>query len=52
MQTRPVNPALAWSTIFDEMPMLDPSLMAIVGRQVLGLLEHRGREQAARQRGS
>ena len=51
MQTRPVNPALIWSTIFDEMPMLDPSLMAIVGRQALGLLEHRAREQAARQRG-
>ena len=51
MQTRPVNPALAWSTIFDEMPVLDPSLMVIVGRQALGLLEHREREQAARQRG-
>jgi hypothetical protein len=50
-QTRPVNPALIWSTIFDETPMFDPSLMAIVGRQALGLLEHKRDEQAARQRG-
>jgi hypothetical protein len=51
MQTQPVNPALAWSTIFDEDPMFEPSLIAVVGRQALSLLEHTGREQAARQRG-
>jgi hypothetical protein len=50
-QTQPINPALAWSTMFDEMPMVDPSLVATVGRQALSLLEHRGSEQAARQRG-
>jgi hypothetical protein len=50
-QTQPVNPALAWSTIFDEMPMFDPSLLANVGGQALSLLQHRGSEQAARQRG-
>jgi hypothetical protein len=51
MQTRLVNPALAWPTIFGEMPMFDPSLLATVGRQALSLLEHRRDEQAARQRG-
>ena len=50
-QTQPINPALAWSTIFDQTPMLDPHLMAVVGRQTLGWLEHRRDEQAARQRG-
>jgi hypothetical protein len=50
-QTQPVNPALAWSTIFDPMPMFDPHLMAIVGQQALGWLEHKRDEQAARQRG-
>jgi hypothetical protein len=50
-QTKSINPALVWSTIFDEMPMLDPHLMGVVGLQALGLLEHKRREQEARQRG-
>ena len=51
MRTQPINPALAWPTMFDEMPMVDPSLVATPGRQALSLLEHRRSEQAARQRG-
>lgn len=51
MQTQPVNPALVWSTMFDTLPMLDPPLMAVVGGQALGYLNHRHREQAARQKG-
>jgi hypothetical protein len=51
MRTQPVNPALGWSTIIDEMAMFDPSLVANVGGQALSLLEHRRSEQAARQRG-
>jgi hypothetical protein len=50
-QTRPMNPAMVWSTMFGETPMLDPSLMFTVGQQALGLLEHKQAEQAARQRG-
>lgn len=49
-QTRPINPALVWSTILDD-PMLEPYQIATVGREALGLLEHRRAEQAARQRG-
>ena len=36
-----VNPALVWSTMFDDMPMLEPSLLNQVGFQALGLLEHK-----------
>jgi hypothetical protein len=49
-QTQSVNPAMIWSTILAE-PMYDPSTMAIVGREALGMLEHKRSEQAARQRG-
>lgn len=46
-----INPAVVWSTIFDDTPMLDPSLMNQVGLQALGLLEHERDEQAEREKG-
>jgi hypothetical protein len=50
-QRQRVNPALVWSTIFNEQPMLDPPLMRVIGRQALGELESKYAEQAARQKG-
>jgi len=50
-QTQAVNPALIWSTMFDERPMVDPQLISVVGAQALGRLEHLREVQAARQRG-
>lgn len=46
-----INPALVWSTMFDDTPMLDPALVNQVGLQALGLLEHNRDEQAARETG-
>ncbi|NDL60836.1 hypothetical protein [Phytoactinopolyspora mesophila] len=50
-QQQPINPALVWSTMFGNTPMLDPSLVNQVGLQALGLLEHKGDEQAEREKG-
>lgn len=50
-QQRPVNPALVWSTMFSDTPMLDPSLVNQIGLQALGLLENARDEQAEREKG-
>lgn len=50
-QTKPVNPAVVWSTIFDQTPMLDPALVNQVALQALGILDHLRDEQAERERG-
>lgn len=50
-QRQSINPALVWSTLFDDVPMAEPVLVNQVGLQALGLLEHHRDEQAAREKG-
>jgi len=50
MQQYPVNPALVWSSLFDD-PMLDPSVLQQVALQALGLLEDLAEVQAQREKG-
>ncbi|MDZ5662350.1 hypothetical protein SFC79_11295 [Nocardioides sp. S-58] len=50
-QTKPVNPALVWSSCFGESPIGEPALILMVGAQALGQLRHERDEQADRERG-
>jgi hypothetical protein len=50
-QRTDVNPALVWSTLLDDYPMVTPDLMFTVGSQAIGVLESLRDEQADRETG-
>lgn len=49
--THRVNPALVWSTLLDDYPVVTPDLMFTVGGQAVGILESLHEEATARERG-
>lgn len=51
MQYTDVNPALVWSTLLDEYPMITPDVLVTVGSQAIGVLESLRDEAAERERG-
>jgi hypothetical protein len=50
-QRTSMNPALVWSTLLDDYPIVTPSLLVTIGSQAIGTLESLHDEAAERERG-
>lgn len=46
-----MNPALVWSTLLDDFPIVTPSVLVTIGSQAIGTLESLHDDAAERERG-